>query len=116
MTARFNENNIVEYLHNFKKDHIRQNPKYNDKIKKRKFSHEKIIKFLIEEEPLLIEQQESKKFALFYDYNNNYIIKIIIVIKDKFINLPTTHPIRKDRFEKIKEGIENEKKSNGNRL
>ncbi|KZX16773.1 hypothetical protein MBCUT_06370 [Methanobrevibacter cuticularis] len=106
MTTRFDESTIVDYLNNFKKEHIRRNHKYNDKIKKRKISHEEIVKFLTEEEPLLIEQQESKKFALFYDYNTNYIIKIIIVLKDKFINLPTAHPIKKGSFENIKEGKE----------
>ncbi|MCL2115276.1 MAG: hypothetical protein FWH29_03550 [Methanobrevibacter sp.] len=40
MTTRFDENNIVDYLHKFEKVHIRRNPKYNDKIKKRKFSPE----------------------------------------------------------------------------
>lgn len=113
MTNRFDEGNIVEYLHNFKKEHIRRNQRYNDKIKKRNFSHDEIVEFLTEKEPLLIEQQESKKFALFYDYNNynnNHIIKIIIVLKDKFINLPTAHPIKKDNFRNIKEVIENEKK------
>ena len=55
----------------------------------------KIIRFLTEEEPLHIEQQESKKFALFYDYDIDYIIRIIIVLKDKFINLSTHIQLKK---------------------
>ena len=55
----------------------------------------KIIRFLTEEEPLHIEQQESKKFALFYDYDIGYIIRIIIVLKDKFINLSTHIQLKK---------------------
>jgi len=64
MTTRFDERNILYFLHNFNKDHIRCNQKYNIKIKKRKFTHEEITKFLTEKDPFLVQQQESKKFAL----------------------------------------------------
>lgn len=95
MTTRFDESNIVYFLHHFNKKHIRCNQKYNIKIKKRKFTHEKITKLLTEKDPFFIQQQESKKFALYYDYNKKYDIKIVIVIKDKYIDLPTAHPIKK---------------------
>ena len=101
MTTRFDENNIVYFLHNFNKEHIRCNPKYNIKIKKRKFTHNEIIKFLTEKSPLIIQQQEPKKFALFYDYNEKYDIKIVVVIKDKYIDLPTTHQVKKRSLKKL---------------
>jgi len=95
MTIRFDESNIVFFLHNFNKEHIRCNQKYNIKIKKRKFTHEEITKFLAEKDPFLIQQQESKKFALVYDYDEKHDIKIVIAIKGKYIDLPTAHPIKK---------------------
>lgn len=101
MTTRFDGNNILYFLHNFNKEHIRGNQKYNIKIKKRKFTHDEITKFLTEKNPLLIQQQESKKFALIYDYNEKYAIKIVVVIKDKYIDLPTAHPIKKRNLKKL---------------
>jgi len=91
MTIRLDENNIVEYLHNFNKKHIRQTKHSNRKLKVRKFSFEVIIKLITEETPVNIKQEESKKFALIYSYDEKQDIRIVIAIKDKFINIVTQH-------------------------
>ncbi|WP_066971133.1 hypothetical protein [Methanobrevibacter filiformis] len=69
-----------------------------------------IIRFITEETPVLIEQQEPKKFALFYCYSGRiYLIKIIIAVKSRFIDLPSVHCIKTERLEKLKRRLENEK-------
>jgi len=55
MTTRFDGNNIIAYLHNFDKNHIRQNEHYNIRSEERKFSHEEILKFITKEIPLFID-------------------------------------------------------------
>ncbi|MCL2115540.1 MAG: hypothetical protein FWH29_04890 [Methanobrevibacter sp.] len=91
MTIRLNEYNIVDYLHSFNKKHIRQTKHSNRKLKTRKFSFELIIKLITEETPLDIKKEESKKFALVYKYKEQYNLRIIVAIKDKYINIVTQH-------------------------
>ena len=97
---RFDENNIVDYLHNFNKNRIRQGKHSNSRRKRRKFPVELIIELISEKFPLYIEQQETKLFAMTYHYNENYNIYMVLAIKDKFINLVTQHKISKKELEK----------------
>ena len=94
MTTRLNENNIVDYLQNFNKNRIRPTNHSNERCRERNFSIDDIIDIITKENPIYIDQQESKKFALIYEYGNNYI-KVVIAIKDKFIDIPTVHKIGK---------------------
>jgi len=91
MTNRFNEKNILDYLHSFDKRHIRQTKHSANKRKEREFPIEFIIKTLKEKHPLDIKQQENKKFALSYHINEKYNLLIVISLKDKFINIVTQY-------------------------
>jgi len=96
MTMRFDKNNIVDYLHNFNKNCIRQSKHSNVRHKQRELFFEDTNKFLSEEIPTSIEQQDSKKFSLTYDYDDKHNFYIVIAIKDKFINIVTQHIIDKE--------------------
>jgi len=97
MTIRLNENNIIDYLRNFNKNHIRQSKHSNSRRKRREFPVELIIELISKKSPIHIEQQETKLFALTYPYTEDYNIYIVVAIKDKFINLVTQHKISKER-------------------
>lgn len=96
MTMRFDENNIVDYLHNFNKNCIRQSKHSNFRHKEREIFFEDTNKFLNEKIPIFIEQQEPKKFALIYDYDDNHNFYIVIAVKDKFINIVTQYISNKE--------------------
>lgn len=95
MTRRLDKRNIVGFLHNFDKNQLRQTKHSNLKCKSREISFDYIIRCIIKEYPINIEQQEAKKFALTYDYNYEYNIYIVISIKDKFINVVTQYIFNK---------------------
>ena len=97
MTTRIDENNIVDYLHNFNKKHIRQTKHSNTKRKDRKFPIEFIIITLTEKYPIIIKQKKNKKFALVYPYTQEYNLNIVISIKDKYINIVTQYIFNKKR-------------------
>ena len=96
MTMRFNEKNIVDYLHNFNKNCIRQSKHSNFRHKERELFFKDTNKFLSEKSPIIIEQQGSKKFALTYNYDNKHNFYIVIAVKDKFINIVTQYIIDKE--------------------
>ena len=96
MTMRFDENNIVDYLHNFNKNCIRQSKHSNFRHKERELFFEDTNKFLSEKIPIIIKQQDSKKFALTYAYDTKHNFYIVIAIKDKFINIVTQYIIDKE--------------------
>ena len=73
MTIRLNENNIINFLHNFNEKHIRESKHSNYRSKHRKILFHDIIKFLTRNFPIHIEQQGTKKFALTYHYQRNII-------------------------------------------
>jgi len=95
MTKRLDTNNIIDYLHNFNKNCLRQTKHSNIQLKKRKLSFNNVCKLLNERTPVKIEQQQNKKFSLTYDYDDKYNICIVIAIKDKFINIVTQHRDKK---------------------
>jgi len=95
MTTRFDENNIVDYLHNFNEKCIRQGNHSNERRKEWKFSFDEITNFLKEESPIDIQQQGTKKFALKYYYNDIYDFFIVISLKDKFINILTQYKTKR---------------------
>ncbi len=97
MTIRLNEHNIVDYLHNFNKNCIRQSIHSNVRHKERKLFFKDTSKFLNEEFPVIVEKQGHKKFALTYDYDEKHNFYIVIAVKDKFINIVTQYIIDKDR-------------------
>jgi len=78
MTTRFDESNIVDYLHNFNEKHIRHGNHSNERQREWKFSFDEISNFLKEELPIDIKQQEAKKFALTYYYNDKYNFYVVI--------------------------------------
>jgi hypothetical protein len=82
MTQRFNENNIVDYLHNFNKNCTRPNKHSIFRYKERKLLLKDTNNFLTEKNPKIIKQCESKEFSLIYDYDNKHYYYIIIAIKD----------------------------------
>ena len=93
---RFDENNIVDYLHNFNKNCIRQSKHSNFRHKERELFFEDTNRLLSEEIPINIEKQNSKKFALTYNYDNKHNFYIVIAVKDKFINIVTQYIIDKE--------------------
>ncbi|MBF4469215.1 MAG: hypothetical protein ISP01_07390 [Methanobrevibacter arboriphilus] len=95
MTNRITSENIVDYLHNFNENHFREGRHSSRRRKLRHIEFEKIKVKLKTEMPIDIEQQEIKKFALTYYFNENYNIYIVIALKDKFINIVTQHIISK---------------------
>jgi len=95
MTLRIKENNIIKHLKKFNKNQIRETQHSKCKKKIRKVSFEKIVDLLLNESPIKIEQQENKKFALTYKYNEQYNLFIVISLKDKFINIVTLYPFTK---------------------
>ena len=97
MTIRLDENNIINFLHNFNKKHIREGKHSNYRSKQRKILFDDIIMFLTLEFPVQIEQQETKKFALIYHYHGEYYIYIVIAIKDKFINIVTQYMFNRSK-------------------
>ena len=60
MTIRLDEENIVNFLHNFNKKHIRQGKHSNYRRKERQISFNEIIIFLTKKSPIHIEKQETK--------------------------------------------------------
>jgi len=99
MTIRLDENNIVKFLHNFNKKHIRQGKHSNYRCKQRKIPFDDIILFLTLKFPVYIEQQGNKKFALVYHYRDEYYIYIVIAVKDKFINMVTQYMFNRSKKE-----------------
>ena len=82
MTKRFDKDNIIDYLHNFNKNCLRETIHSNLRHKERIVLYEETEKFLFEKKPIIIDQQDSKKFALIYEYDDTYNIKIVIALKD----------------------------------
>ena len=56
MTKRLDTNNIIDYLHNFNKNCLRQTKHSNIQLKKRKLSFNNVCKLLNERTPVKIEQ------------------------------------------------------------
>ncbi|KZX14511.1 hypothetical protein MBCUT_20830 [Methanobrevibacter cuticularis] len=95
MTIRLDENNIIDFLHGCNKNQLRQTKHSNKRRKFRQILFDDICRLIIEESPINIEQEGSKKFDLTYDYNEEYNIYIVLAIKDKFINIVTQYIINK---------------------
>ena len=65
MTKRFDENNIIDYINNFNKKHIRNTKHSKLRLSNlSEFSFEDIIKIIKEDESLNIEKQVQKNFTL----------------------------------------------------
>ena len=96
MTVRFDEKNVVEYLHNFNKNRIRQSKHSKFRHKERELFFKDTSRFLSEKIPIIVDQQNSKKFALTYDYDDKHNFYIVISLKDKFINVVTQYIIDKE--------------------
>jgi ABC-type microcin C transport system permease subunit YejE len=94
MTNRFDEDNILDYLHSFNKNHIRPTNHAHIRFKQRNFSLDELSEIITKEKPVCVKQQGSKKFSLIYEYDDNNV-NIVVAIKDKFINIPTVHKIKK---------------------
>lgn len=84
---RLDKDNIIEYIQSFNKKQIRQTRHSNSKTKNRRMSFEDITRLLLIEKPVMMEQQEFKKFLLVYEYDEIYDGYIVISIKDKFIKI-----------------------------
>lgn len=97
MTMRFDKIYITDYLHNFNKNCIRQSKHSNFRHKERELFFEDTKKLLSEKNPTIIEQQDSKKFALTYDYDDKDKVYIVISVKGKFINIVTLYIIDKEQ-------------------
>ena len=97
MTQRINENKILEYLKKFNKKKIRETKHSNCKQKVRNVSFNDITYLLLNETPFNIVQQESKKFALSYNFNEKYNLVIVIALKDKFIKYCNSISIHKNK-------------------
>ena len=97
MTNRLDKNNIINFLHNFNRKHIRQGKHSNYRSKERKIPFDEVVFFLTQNFPVKIEQQGTKKFALTYHYWGEYYIYIVIAVKDKFIIMVTQYKFNRSK-------------------
>jgi len=101
MTIRLDENNIIDFLHNFNEKHIRESKHSNYRSKHRKILFQRVRKLLTQEFPIYIKQQGTKKFALRYHYHEEYYIFIVIAVKDKFINMVTQYLFKRSNKKEL---------------
>ena len=104
MTKRWNEEEIISFLKSIKKEQVRLTKHAKDMLDRESNPDKKIpwniiVDLITKQTPVNIEKQDTKKFGLTYHYpiKDKYDIYIVILIKDKFINVATQFITNKKR-------------------
>lgn len=98
----------VCFLKNTKKEHVRLTKHARNMLDRennpdKRIPWNVIVDLIVKQKPINIEKQDNKKFGLTYPYplKDNYDIYIVILIKDKFINVATEFITNKKKEKKL---------------
>ena len=96
---------FLDLLESYSKDKIEctKHTFFRLSEKQRKiFKSEGILKYLLEQKPILVGIQRNGAYAVFYDYNENDVIRIVLDIKPNKIEVVTFYIIDKKQVPIIK--------------